>query len=150
MSADLDEALRDAICDPANGMSADLGTYMNEPSAFPYRPVPREATKPICIINPPSSVTDMDGLTARREIHVRTLGFYGVKASPGSPEDQSEKVDDLARRARDYFHRNKWAVQGDGFRIIDIVATGPIPGPTDDDETIARLVTLRLRLGRTQ
>lgn len=141
--------LREAIVtDEVLGLG--LSTWKGEPACFTRRPVPDDAQHIFCLINPPSDVRDMDALDSRRDIVSILIAFYGAKAAPGDPADQTREVEALAERARDKFHRNKWAIQTDAFEIIDIVATGPFAGPTDDDKEVARLVNLRMRLGRTQ
>lgn len=148
MSVDLHGPIRTAVIED-DVIAPLLGQYMGEPACVTRRPAPKSATRPLCIIDPPRQIGNQDGLVARREVHVINLAFYGDKAEPGTPDDQTRAVEQAAHRAHELFHRNKWAVQGDGFRIIDIVASGPIAGPTDDDQTVARIVPLRLRLGRT-
>ncbi len=149
MSVDLLAPLRTAIIDPVNGMADDLSLWKNEPACFTRRPVPRDAKYPLAIINPPTDISNEDALSTFREVQIYRIAFYGKKADPGAPDDQTRIIEALGHRAHEFFHRNKWAIQGAGFRIIDIVASGPIAGPADDDETVGRIVTLRLRLGRT-
>lgn len=151
-----DDALAEGVPDVHRG----LAVWKNQPACFTRRPIPREVEYPHAIINPPIDIGDQDTLSAAvdgagnkgsgfREVQTYRIGFYGKKADPGTAADQTRDVEALAHRAHELFHRNKWAVQGEGFRIIDSVASGPIAGPTDDDETVGRIVTLRLRLGRT-
>lgn len=140
--------LRNAIVtDPV--LAAGLSTWAGEPACFTRRPIPDDREHIFCIINPPD-VSDIDALNSRRDQVAVMVAFYGVKAMVGDPADQTRSVDDLAEYTREKFHRNKWAIQSDAFEIIDIVATGPFVGPVDDDKEIARIVNLRMRLGRTQ
>lgn len=129
-------------------LAAGLSQWNGEPACFTRRPVPDDAEHIFCLINPPSDVRDIDALVARRDLVSINLAFYGTKAPAGEEADDTREVDELAERARTIFHRNKWAIQSDAFEIIDIVASGPFAGPTDDDKEIARIVNLRMRLGR--
>ncbi len=145
--SDLYAPIREAVVTDGV-LSAGLSTWMDEPACFTRRPVPDDATEPFCIVNPPDT-EDIDAVVARRDQSIVQLAFYGTKADPRDPTDQTREVEDLAERARDLFHRNRWAIQSDAFEIIDIVASGPFAGPTDDDNQVARIVRLRVRLGRT-
>jgi len=128
-------------------IAADLSDWKGEPACFTRRPVPDDAVFPLSVINPPET-NDIDALSSRRDQSVVAIAFYGTKAEPQDPADQTRTIENLAQRAFDLFHRNKWAIQSDAFEIIDIVASGPFAGPTDDDKQVARIVRLRVRLGR--
>lgn len=131
-------------------INPQLSEWMGEPACFTRRPVPEDAQHIFCLINPPSDVRDIDALVARRDEVSISIAFYGAKADPRDPADETRMVDVVAQRCRTIFHRNKWAIQSDAFEIIDIVASGPFVGPTDDDNEVARIVNLRVRLGRNQ
>lgn len=130
-------------------LAAGLADWMGEPACFTRRPIPDDAKEVFCVVNPPET-NDIDALVARRDQVMVSIAFYGVKAESRDPADQTRAVEELAERARLLFHRNKWAIQSDAFQIIDIVASGPFAGPTDDDKQVARIVNLRVRLGRNQ
>ena len=76
------------------------------------------------------------------------IAFYGVKAKAGSAQDDTRKVEQAADLSRELLHRQRFAVQVAGFSVIEILAGGPVPGPTDDDNEVARIVSLRIRLRR--
>jgi hypothetical protein len=76
------------------------------------------------------------------------LAVYGRKGKPGTAQDQTRVVERLGFRLRTHFHRQKFSVQPEGFSVIDVRAGGPVPAPTDDDQTIGRLVSLIVRLRR--
>ena len=59
---------------------------------------------------------------------------------------RDEKLEALGWRIRSLFHRQRFSVRPDGFSVIEVVAGGPVPGPTDDDKQVARIVQLRIRL----
>ncbi len=145
--SDLYEPIRTAVISD-EVLAEGLSEWKGEPACFTRRPVPDDAEFVLCLINPPET-NDIDAINSRRDLSIVTLGFYGHKAEPSDPADQTRAVEDLAERARVLFHRNKWAIQSDAFQIIDIVASGPFAGPTDDDKQVARIVRLRVRLGRT-
>ena len=144
--------LRDALIagDPVRGIvvGADLAEYKGEPAVFTRRPVPEDAEDPMIIINPPVGIGDFDALNSDRPVWSGTVALYGRKGAPGSSEDQTRLVDALGYRIRELFHRQRFSVRPDGFSVIDVVASGPIAGPVDDDKTVARIVGLRIRLRR--
>lgn len=140
------KALRRALID-ATAISDLLEQYKGESGVFTRRPVPDDAPERIVIINP-TAFADMDALTSDRPIWQGTLAFYGTKGEPGSGRDDTRIVEQAADLARELFHRQRFSVQVAGFSVIDIVAGGPIPGPTDDDNEVSRIVSLRIRLRR--
>lgn len=147
MSADLLPALRDGVI-AAPGVAALLAQWNSEPAVFTRRPVPQDASDPMVLINPPLALTDADGLTSDRPIAQHDIVIYGQKGAPGSSGDQTRDVEMAAFLLRDHFHRNRFSVQPSGFHVIDVRATGPVAAPVDDEETVARLVSLTVRLRR--
>ena len=144
---DLGPPLRDSLM--ANPeITTALSQWKGEPAIFTRRPVPADAGDPIIIINPPFSIGDADALTSDRPIWEGDIAVYGRKGAPGTPEDQTREVDLIGHRIRDHFHRQRFSVRPEGFSVIDVRAGGPVPAPTDDDQTIGRLVTLIVRLRR--
>lgn len=139
-------AIRKALIED-DEIAQRLEAWKNEPAAFTRRPVPHDAPDRIAIIDE-NSISDMDGLTSDRPIWQGKIAFYGKKGEPGTPQDDTRKVEQLGDLARELFHRQRFSVQIAGFSVIDIVAGGPVPGPTDDDNEVARIVSLRIRLRR--
>ena len=137
-------ALLDAVKGEAS-IADLLGDYAGEPSAHTRRPMPKAAGYPAVIISPDVAHTDFDGLTARRPMVVRDIAVYGRVSDDGSV-DEYRAVESAAYAVRDFFHRNRDAIAVSGAEVVDIVASGPRPGPTDDDKMIARVVTLTIRL----
>lgn len=121
-------------------LAADLSQYGGEPAVFTRRPVPQGATYPHIIISPDVAIGDQDGLTSPRPVVLRDIAIYGLQP------DQYRLVEQLGYAVRALFHRQKWAITPEGYDVIDIVARGPTPGPTDDDTTVARIVGLTIRL----
>jgi hypothetical protein len=145
---DLGPALREALLNEPS-IATNLSVYAHEPAVFTRRPVPSEAVYPLIICNDPTAITDEDGLRSDRPVWgPGDIAIYGRKAAPGSPEDQTRLVQQIGLRARRLFHRQKWALQVEGFHVIDIRASGPVPAPVDDDKTVGRIVSLIVRLGR--
>lgn len=138
--------LRKALSEDA-GIVLRLEEYKGEPAVFTRRPVPHDAPGRIAIINP-GNISDWDALAVDRPWWSGTIAFYGVKGEPGSDQDDTRKVEEAADLARELFHRQRFSVQVAGFSVIEIVAGGPVPGPTDDDNEVARIVSLRIRLRR--
>lgn len=157
MSLDLGPALRSSFLDQqfpalqatAASIIAQLGEYQGEPSVFAFRPVPEDASDPIILINPDSSIGDADGLISTRPIVQRDIAIYGRKGPPGDPTDQSPIVEAIGYMVRDLFHSQRFAVQPAGYSVIDVIATGPVPAPVDDDGEVGRIVSLTIRLRRT-
>lgn len=156
MSLDLGPALRAAILSQQNpalqalaaSIVARLDQYQGGGAVFAFRPVPEDAGNRIILINPDAALTDEDGLTSDRPVVVRDIAIYGRKGTPGDPADDSPLVEALGYDVRLLFHRQKFAVQPEGYSVIEITATGPVPAPVDDDGEIGRVVSLTIRLRR--
>jgi hypothetical protein len=144
---DLGPAIRSALIDETE-ISSHLALCEGEPGVFTRRPVPAEAEYPMVIVNDPAALGDEDGVNSDRPVWMGDVAFYGRVAAPGSPEDQTRIVQQIALRARLLFHRQRFALQVEGFHVIDIRASGPVPGPVDDDKEVGRVVSLIIRLRR--
>lgn len=130
--------------------AGSLSTWHHEPAVFIRRPAPADAGMPLVLINPPAAITNQDTLTGDRPVIVRDVMIYGLRAEPGDPRDQSKLVEALGYRARAIFHRQKFSISVPGFSVIDIVGNGPIPAPVDDVATVGRMVSLTIRLRRSE
>lgn len=144
---DLGPPIRAALLEAEN-IAGELGLYKEKPAIFTRRPVPEEASDPIIIINPDAAISDEDALNSERPIVMRDIAIYGVKAAPADPADQSRLVEALGYRVRKLFHRQKFSIRPEGFSVIEIIATGPIVAPVDDEATVGRIVSLTVRLRR--
>lgn len=121
-------------------ITSRLGTFMS-PAIFTRMPIPDEqATYPMIVVQPPSLIGNEDGLVVRRPVLNIAVVVYGAQ------DDQYRTVEELGYYIRNKFHRQKRSITVNGFSIIDIVANGPIPGPTDDFRHVARAVTLTIRM----
>lgn len=139
MSPDLAPSLRAALA-AAPGIGDMLDQWKGEPAIFTRRPVPADAPALFILINPDAAVTNADGLATIRLVVDKDIAVYG-----DNPR-QYREVEEIARRIHTLFHRQKWAIVPDGYRVMDMVASGPIPGPTDDENQVARIVGLHVNL----
>jgi hypothetical protein len=123
-----------------------LSVWNGAPAVFTRSPVPEDAKFPLCKISPDVTYGDEDGLKSKRDVIVRDVIFYGRVAAPGDTDDHTRRVEAMAYHFRDVFHRNPRALFNDDFHVISINASGPRVAPTDDDSTVARVVTLTVRI----
>jgi hypothetical protein len=138
----LSASLRNALLDSA-GITANLAKWKGEPSVHTRKPVPGDVSTPYISISPDVAIGNEDGLTSMRPVVVRDIAVFGDQ-----PDDY-RKVEATAYLIRELFHRKRLSISVPGYHVIDIVCTGPIPGPTDDDSTVSRVVTLTIRLVKT-
>ncbi len=125
----------------ANGpLVALLGAYEHEPSIHTRRPIPSEAGSPSIAISPDVAITDLDGLTSRRPVVKRDISVYG------NQPDQYRDVETAAYIIREMFHRQPRSIVMDGYQVVEIVAMGPSVGPTDDQTTLCRYISLTIQL----
>lgn len=145
-------ALRSAMIagDPDRGIDIAelLSEWKGEPAVFTRRPVPKDARNVMAIINPPVSILDADALNSHRPVWLGNIAFYGTKSEGGSAGDQTREVEQAADLTVRLFHRQRFSVRPEGFSVIEVVAGGPVPGPTDDDNEVSRIVNLRIGLRR--
>jgi hypothetical protein len=121
-------------------LTALLGTFQGGPSVLTKRPVPEAARRPIALAATTVSdlPADMIGPAVGRMIE-RDIAVIGGP-------DHYERVVLAAERIRNLFHRNRFPVAGWGNLMV--LARGPIDGPADTPQDIARIVTLQIRLLR--
>ena len=117
-----------------------LAEYQGVAGVFTKRPVPDGALYPLIIVNPDVSVTDLDGLDSDRPIVIKDVIVYGRQ-----PDDY-RVVESIGYSIRTLFHRTRFSIDVDGYDVVEITATGPRVAPTDDDSTVARVVTLTISL----
>lgn len=142
---DVGPAIRSAIIADTN-ISSRISTWQGSPSVFTRTPVPEDATFPCIVVPFAAAITNQDALVEQRAVITRDVMIYGNIAAPGTPEDHTRIVDDIAYDLRNLFHRNRESLGNTPYHVIDIVASGPIPAPVDDDATVGRRVTLTLRI----
>lgn len=118
-----------------------LGRYKGEPGVFTRRPVPDDAKYPLVLVpSENASASDQDMLRRKVPVLQRDLLVYG-----DNPKDY-RAVDEIAELLFLQFHREKWSLDIEGYRVVDIVARRPVAAPTSDEKKVGRLVTMTLRL----
>jgi hypothetical protein len=145
MSDDLDitQPIRDAV---VAAMGSSLPVYNGSPPVFTRRPVPSKAPYPMIVISSDVSLTENDGIDDERPIVIRDVAVYGVNDVAGNYRE----VEDIAYAVRHLFHRQRESLDlsASTYKVIDIQASGPRMAPTDDQQTVGRLVELTVRLAR--
>ncbi len=141
MSLNLAGPLRTALLDNAE-LVALTGVWNHEPSIHTRRPLPSEAPAKSIAISPDVAIMDRDGLTSRQPVVQRDISVYG-----GQPDDYRD-VEAAAYIIREMFHRQPRAITVEGYQVVQIVASGPSAGPTDDQTTVCRYVSLSIHLLR--
>jgi hypothetical protein len=134
------------------GLMADAGIVTALPvyggngrTIFSRRPVPSDAPYPMIVISPDVSISDFDGINDERSIVIRDIAVYGKN----EPAAAYRQVEDMAYAVRHLFHsRLDTLILTGEYHLIDIRASGPRPAPTDDQQTVGRLVELTVRLSR--
>lgn len=135
--------IRTAILATA-GITNLLPAYLDSKTVFNRRPVPADATYPMIVVSPDISKTDNDGIDDQRPIIERDITTYGQN-------DKVEKyntVESIARQVHDLFHGRRESIVVTGWHVIQVLARGPIPAPVDDDQNVARMVTLTIQLAK--
>lgn len=140
-SPDLATPIYNALIGNA-GIATVLAAYSGAPAVFTRRPVPKDAKFPLIVAAGDVTRTDQDFISTPIPVVIRDLSVFGQNDTPA----HYRAVEALALAARDLFHRNRAALIVPGWSVVDIVCNGPIVGPTDDDTTVHRLVTLTIRL----
>lgn len=142
---DVSPAIRAAILDNTT-ITSRLATWQGSAAVLTRLPIPEDVPFP-CVVIPFNSVTtDQDFLTSDLTVIIRDVMVYGNIAAPGTPEDHTRRVDEIAYELRRLFHRNRTSLGNQPYHVVDIVVNGPRPAPVDDDKTVGRMVTLTLRI----
>ena len=139
MSLDLAPALYAAVASNV-GVASQLGIYNGEPAIFTRRPIPEASTYPLVAISPDVTIGDEDGTNYDSPTVVRDVTVYGLG------EVQYRAVETLAYLLRTQFHRQRDSITVTGWNVVSIIASGPRSAPTDDDQTIGRVITLTIKL----
>lgn len=141
MSIDLAPDIRAALLQSAT-ITALVSEWQSEPAIFTRRPIPEDAIKPFIIVSTDISILNEDGLNSKRPVILRDIIAYGDQ-----PENYRD-VEIIGYEIRNIFHRNKFSIlpTDPEVEVIDIVAEGPAIAPTDDEKSIARRVTIRVRI----
>jgi hypothetical protein len=141
VSFDLSSNLRAAIV-ANSGITALLDAYHGSFPVFTRRPIPDDAEYPVIVISPDITHGNEDGVNDSRPVIVRDIAVYGSNETP----ETYRVVEELGYRLRDLFHRQPGAITVVGATVVQITTTGPVPGPTDDEKVVARVVPVTVRL----
>lgn len=143
MSADVAAAVRSALLGYAP-VASELPSYESSKAIFTRRPAPDDVAYPLIMVSPDIAQSNEDGVSDFRPVIIRDVAVYGLN----EPATNYRQVERVAYAVKDLFHRNRAAITISGWSVTDIVASGPRPAPSDDQQTIGRLVELTIRLAR--
>jgi hypothetical protein len=141
MAVDLSDPLYAAI-KGNTGIAAALSVYQGQPAIFTIRPVPKDAQFPMILVAGDITYGDEDFIDAEMPAIMRDIAIYGQNPV------HYRTVETLGYAVRDLFHRKRESLTVSGWSVTDIRCSGPIVAPVDDDTTVGRIVTLRIRLTR--
>jgi hypothetical protein len=119
-----------------------LSVYEAAPAIFTRRPVPAKAKYPMIVCAGDVTRVDQDLLVDEMPRIIRDISIFGQNDTTA----HYRAIESLGLMVRDLFHRKPASIIVPGWTVLDIIAQGPIVGPTDDDTTVHRLVTLTVRL----
>ena len=142
-AADLSIPIRTALLAEAT-ITALLPTYQGSKPIFTRRPAPTDITYPIIMVSPDVSIAEQDGIDDFRPVQERDITVYGQNSTAQKYRD----VEAIAFLVRNLFHSQWRSLTVSGWKVVDINCRGPAPAPTDDDQTVARVVSLTVQLAR--
>jgi hypothetical protein len=142
-SLDISIPIRDKVIET---VGSSLPVYNGGVPVFTRRPVPVGAPFPMVVISSDITVTEEDGIDDMRSIITRDVITYGRNDTPES----YRLVEEIAYALREAFHRNRQSLDLilQEWSVTDVRVTGPRPAPTDDEQTVGRLVGLTVRLAK--
>jgi len=139
MSLDLSAPFYSALISDS-AITALLAEFLTQPAVFTRRPIPENAQYPLIVVTPNVSIANEDFLVTEFPVVVSDVIAYGEQ-----PSDY-RTIDALGYLVRTKFHRERESLSVSGFHVVDIVASGPQPAPTDDERHVGRVVSLTIRL----
>lgn len=142
MAVDLSAPLYSALTGTSADMLEGLAIYHGAKAVFTKRPVPVDCGFPLIITAGYVTYGDQDFIDDEMADLTRDIAIYGSKP------DHYRIVEQIGFDVRDLFHRKRESLIVSGWNVVDIRCSGPIDAPVDDDMTIGRIVTLRVRLTR--
>lgn len=143
MSVELSEPIRAAIlAEPT--ITALLPVYLGSRPVFTRAPVPDDAPYPLIVAHAQMAGGAEDGLRDQRPIIIRDVTAYGYNDTP----EHYRAVETIAEKVWELFDRSRGVLTVPGWTVAGVSAQVPRPAPTDDEETVARRVELRVRLAR--
>lgn len=137
MSLILSAPIRTALVNDAI-IAGLVGEWENEPAVFTRSPVPGDVPFPMIMVPFDAAYVNVGALNSERPNVTRDIFIYGDQP------DHYRAVETIAYRVRDLFDRNRFSISVEGYNIVLITATGPIPAPTDDEKSVGRVVTLNI------
>lgn len=143
MTADLAAPIRTALLGDVS-ITAGLPAYAGGYPIFTRRPAPADAPYPMIMVSPDISVTDQDGINFLAPVSERDVVVYGQNDTAA----HYRAVEALAFAVRALFHRKWRLLSVPGWKVVQVIARGPMPAPTDDDQTVGRLVALTISLSQ--
>ena len=139
----LAEPLRTAIIG-SSAITDLLAVYNSAPAVFTRRPTPTDVTFPVVVTSPDIAINERDFIAGEAVDVVRDITAYALNDTAES----YRAVETIAYAVRDLFHRRRSVIAVLGWSVVDIVARGPTPAPTDDDTQVARRVELTVLLAK--
>lgn len=143
MSVDLSEPIRSALVGAAS-ITSQLAAYKGSYPIFTRRPAPTDVTFPIIMVSPDIASTDRDGINYQAPVLERDIAVYGQNDTPA----HYRAVESIAYAVRALFHRRRLALTVPGWGVTNLLARGPIAAPTDDEQSVGRLVSLTVFLSK--
>jgi hypothetical protein len=144
-AADLAVPIRNALIG-SSAITSRLTPYQGSFPIFTRRPMPTNPLPayPVIMISPDISITDQDAINDRRPIQQRDIAVYGLNDTSAN----YRTVESLGYLVRELFHGLHNSISVPGWTVINIIGHGPSPAPTDDDQTVGRLVSLTVQLAK--
>lgn len=140
---DLATPIRSALIG-ASSVTGELTAYKGSFPIFTRRPVPEDAPFPMVVVSSGFQAGEQDGINDQRPVLVRDVLVYGRN----DIAEKYRQVETIAFAVRELFHRQRDSIAVSGWSVVDVLASGPSPAPTDDEQTAGRLVELTVRLAR--
>jgi len=140
----LAEAIRTAILandavtrhlDKWNGVPAVMINDERPPADLPDRFV---------VIGPPGGTLARPLMNKNVDYFTRQVSAFGEQ-----PGDQ-KKMNMAAEAIRTMFHRQRQSLVVDGFKVVHVLCTWPVPAPTSDVNRIGRMVMMNVLLEENQ
>lgn len=125
-------------------LTSELSTFNNEKAIFTRRPIPTGADYPFIIISPQISSTESDFIDKLQRNQTYDIGVYAQNDTPENYR-ACERVAFQIQEKLARLQSHEFQVDS-GWSLIQAVATGPIPFPTDDLNKVARGVTVTFNL----
>lgn len=144
MSADLAQPIR-AMIVGASSITSLLPAYLGGFPVFTRRPAPDDAPYPMIMVSPDVAASSEDAINDQRPVIERDVAVYGKNTTA----DEYRETEAVARAVHALFQEAaRSALSVPGWHVIDFSARWPTPAPTDDEQTVGRVVPLTIRLAK--